>query len=47
MQLIKTWTSVELKNDSRYSITNIRACYNNSRKTAHGFIWKYIEDMSL
>lgn len=46
MQLIKTWTSDELKNDSRYSITNIRACCNNGRKTAHGFIWKYIEDVS-
>ena len=47
MQLIKTWTSDELKHDSRYSIKNIRACCNNNRKTAHGFIWRYIEDVSL
>ena len=43
-ELIKIWPStIEVQRQTGFSCGNISEVANGNRKTAHGFIWKYIE----
>ena len=41
---ICTWfNTIGIKKELRYSLGNISECCNGKRRTAYGYIWKYVE----